>query len=87
LENNLKTRVAAAAARAGKTTHAFILDALAATVEQAEQEDDFLRLAETRWANLIATGKTVGWDDAKPWLESRGRGETSPKPPPREPRR
>lgn len=36
LEDDLKARVAAAAEREGKTAHAFILDAIAQTVEQTE---------------------------------------------------
>ena len=36
LDDDLKSRVAAAARREGKTAHAFILEAIAQTVEQAE---------------------------------------------------
>jgi predicted transcriptional regulator len=85
IEDDLKARVADAAARAGKTTHAFILDAIAQTVEQAEQEDAFHRIADERWANLLATGKTVSWDAAKVWLEARARGERPRKPMARKP--
>ena len=53
IEDDLKARVAAAAERAGKTPHAFILDAIAETVTQAEQDEAFHRLAEGRWANLL----------------------------------
>jgi predicted transcriptional regulator len=35
LEDDLKARVAAAAEKAGKTAHAFILEAISQTVEQA----------------------------------------------------
>ena len=48
IEDELKARVAAAAERAGKSTHAFILDAIAHTVEQAELDDDFHRVADER---------------------------------------
>ncbi|CAN5236260.1 hypothetical protein BH11PSE10_BH11PSE10_01160 [soil metagenome] len=77
IEDDLKARVAAVAERAGKTTHAFIVDAIAATVEQAEQDDEFHRLADERWAKLLVTGKTVALDDAKTYLEARARGEAS----------
>ena len=80
LEDDLKARIAAAAERAGKTPHAYILDALAQTVEQAERDDEFHRLADKRWARILATGKTVPLDDAKAYLEARARGETPPKP-------
>lgn len=80
IEDDLKARVAAAAQRAGKTAHAFILDALAQTVEQLERDDDFHRVADARWAKALATGKTVPWDDAKAYLEARSRGERRRKP-------
>lgn len=80
IEDDLKARVAAAAQRAGKTTHAFIVDAIARTVEQVELESEFHRVADARWAKLLKTGKTVPWDDAKAYLEARARGERPRKP-------
>jgi predicted transcriptional regulator len=80
IEGDLKARVAAAAKRAGKTPHAFILDAIAQTVEQVELDDEFHRVADERWAKVLSTGKTVAWDDAKPYLEARARGERARKP-------
>jgi len=85
LEEDLKARVAAAAERAGKTAHAFILDAIAQTVEQVEQDDAFHRLADQRWAQLLATGQSVPWDEAKAYLEARARGEQPRKPAARQP--
>jgi len=82
LDEDLKTRTAAAAQRAGKTTHAFILDAIADTVEQAEIDAAFDHLAEQRWANLAATGKTVNWDETRDWLRARARGDTPTRPTP-----
>ena len=87
IEDDLKARVAAAAERAGKTAHAFILDAIARTVEQAEVDEAFHRVADARWAKMLATGKTVPWDAAKAWLEARSRGEHPRKPVARRPRR
>ena len=80
IEDELKARVAAAAERAGKTAHAFILDAIAQTVEQVELDDDFHRVADERWAKVLATGKTVPWNEAKAYLEARSRGERPRKP-------
>lgn len=80
IEDALKARIAAAAERAGKTAHAFILDAVAQRVEQAELDEAFHRVAEERWAKVLATGKTVPWGDAKTWLEARSRGERPRKP-------
>jgi predicted transcriptional regulator len=80
IDDTLKARVAAAAERAGKTAHAFILDAIAQTVEQVEFDDAFHRVADERWATVLATGKSVAWDDAKTWLEARSRGESARRP-------
>jgi predicted transcriptional regulator len=85
IEDSLKARVAAAAERAGKTAHAFILDAIAQTVEQVELDDAFHRVADERWAKVLANGKTVPWDAAKTWLEARSRGERTRRPAARKP--
>jgi predicted transcriptional regulator len=87
LEDDLKARVAAAAAAAGKTAHAFILDAIAQSVEQAELDADFHRVADERWAKVLATGKTVPWNEAKAYLERRARGESVRRPGARKPGR
>jgi predicted transcriptional regulator len=87
IDDDLKARVAAAAERAGKTAHAFILDAIAQTVEQAELDDAFYRVADERWSKILATGKTVPWDKAKAWIEARSRGERPRKPVASKPRR
>jgi len=87
IENDLKARIAAAAERAGKTAHAFILDAIAPTVEHDEADAEFHRVADERWARVLATGRTVPWDDAKAWVEARSRGERPRKPVPRTPGR
>lgn len=74
IDEELKSRVAVAAQRVGKTSHAFIVDAIARTVEQVEQDEAFERAADDRWASLLANGKSVAWPDAKAWLEARARG-------------
>lgn len=80
IEDDLKARVAAAAEQMGKSAHAFIVDALAERVEQVELDAAFHALAEERWANIRATGKTVAWDDAKAYLVARANGERPRKP-------
>ncbi len=79
IEDDLKARVAAAAQHAGKTAHAFILDAISQTVEQMELDNAFNTLADQRWANIQASGKTVPWDDAKAYLAARANGEPNRK--------
>ncbi|MBS0445561.1 MAG: ribbon-helix-helix protein, CopG family [Proteobacteria bacterium] len=83
IEEALKARVAAAAERAGTTSHAFILDAIAQTVEQSEADAEFHRIADQRWAKMLANGKTVSWASAKSYVEARAKGERPPRPPAR----
>jgi predicted transcriptional regulator len=80
IDDELKARVAAAAERSGKTAHGFILDAIARTVEQAELNDGFHRVADARWETILATGKTVPWDEMRTYLAARSRGERPRKP-------
>lgn len=80
IEDDLKSRVATAAAQAGKTAHAFILDAIAQTLAQAELDNDFHALADKRWANIFATGKTVTLEDASADLTARSHGQSAKKP-------
>lgn len=80
IEDELKKRVAAMADRAGKTAHAFIVDAIAENVELAEMEAEVHRLADERWGKVLATGKTVPWNEAKDYLAGRARGSTPRKP-------
>lgn len=80
IEEELKARVVAAAEHAGKTAHAFILDAIAQTVEQTEVEQALDRVADERWAKVLVTGRTVPWADAKSYLETRARGERPRRP-------
>lgn len=80
LEDDLKRRVAAAADRSGQTAHAFMLDAIAQTVEQAETDERFQRLALARLGKALKTGKTVSWADAKSYLDKRMQGLPARKP-------
>ena len=80
IEDELKARVAVAAERAGKTAHAFMLDAISQTVEQVELDNAFNAIADQRWANIQSTGKTVPWEDAKAWLAARARNGPARKP-------
>lgn len=83
MEDELKARVASAAQRAGKTPHAFMVDAITQTVEQSEQDRQFQLLAEQRWTTLLEDGLAIEWDDAKAWLLARADGEDVPPPTPR----
>ena len=49
----------------------------------AEQDTEFHHIADARWAEPLATGKAVPWDDAKAYLEARARGERPNRPIPK----
>ncbi|MBK7049917.1 MAG: DUF1778 domain-containing protein [Rhodoferax sp.] len=80
IEDELKARIAVAAQHAGKTAHAFILDAISQTVEQVELDNAFNAVADQRWATIQSSGKTVPWDDAKAYLAARAHGAPARKP-------
>jgi len=71
LPEDLKARVAAAAERAGTTAHSFILEAIAEKAEQAERRADFQDAAEKRYADLVASGRTIPWERMRRYLEDR----------------
>jgi len=83
IDAELKARVAAAAQRSGKTSHAFIIDAISRTVEQAERADEFHRMAAERWDATVRSGASISWDEMRSYLVSRARGDNPPKPKPR----
>lgn len=83
LSEELKARVARAAKRAGMTSHAFILDAIVQRVDQEERRNDFLDAAERRYAAIVATGKTIPWDEVRTYLENRLAGKKAARPTPR----
>ena len=74
IEDELKACVAAAAQQMGKSAHAFIVDAVAERVERVERDAAFHTLADERWVNIRATGKTVSWSDAKAYLIAHAAG-------------
>ncbi|MDP2368414.1 CopG family ribbon-helix-helix protein [Rhodoferax sp.] len=80
LDDTMKERIAAAADDAGKSAHAFILDAISQTVEQVELDREFNEIADERWKAILASGKTVSWEDAKAYLAAKSRGESPNKP-------
>ncbi len=83
LPTELKARVALAAKRAGKTAHGFILEAIAEKAEQEERRGDFYGVAEKRYAEIVASGKTISWDEMRHYLEERVAGRVAPRPRPR----
>lgn len=80
LPEDLKERVAAAADRAGTTAHSFILSAIAEKAELAERQAEFHDVAEQRYAAIVASGKTISWNDMRSHLEDRLAGKASLRP-------
>lgn len=70
MPDELKSRVASAAKRAGTTPHGFILDAIAEKAAAAERRHDFHTLADKRYAAIARSGKTLPWPTARKHLES-----------------
>lgn len=83
LPEDLKERVARAAERAGMTSHAFILDAIAERVDEEERRNDFHEVAERRYAEIVSSGKTIPWSEMRTYLEDRISRGDSPRPAPR----
>ena len=71
LSEDLKARIAHAAERAGTTAHAFILEAIAERVSDEERRNVFHRSAEQRYATIVASGKTIPWNDMQAYLKDR----------------
>lgn len=80
LPEELKERVNRAAQCAGTTPHAFILGAIAEGVEDAERRDEFHSTAEQRYAQIVASGKTIPWQEMRGYLEARIAGSKPSRP-------
>lgn len=86
LPEELKARIASAAERAGKTTHSFILEAIAEKAEQEELRTGFDAEADARFAKIVSSGKTIPWSDMRQYLEDRVAGKQVPRPVPKKKR-
>lgn len=75
LPDDLKARIAVAAERAGTTSHNFILQAIAEKAEQEELRGEFNDVADERYARIVATGKTIPWQEMRGYLEDRAAGK------------
>lgn len=71
LPQDLKERVARAAKRAGATAHGFILEAIREKAEQEERRAEFMDTAERRYAEIVASGRTVSWNEMRRYLKRR----------------
>jgi len=87
LPKDLRERVIQAADRAGTTAHSFILEAISEKTERDERRTEFHDAAEQRYAAILATGKTVPWNEMRRYLERRLAGKKAVRPKPRSPAR
>lgn len=83
LPQDLKERITRAAERAGTTTHSLILEAIADKAEQEELQGEFQNAAARRYADIVASGKTVPWNEMRHYLERRLTGNKISRPKPR----
>lgn len=77
---DLRERVAAAAERAGTSSHNYILEAIAERARYDDARRDFEVTAEERFAGIVATGKSIPWKDMRRYLEVRASGSKAVKP-------
>ena len=83
LPEDLKARVAQAAAAGGTTAHNFILEAIAEKTALAERQADFHAVADQRYAQFLASGESVPWEEARAYLLQRLEGKGATRPPAR----
>lgn len=76
----MKARVAASATRSGTTAHGFIIEAIKEKTEQEDLRADFDAVAEDRYARIVASGKTVSWEQMRGYLEDRVAGKVVKRP-------
>ena len=80
LPEDLKARVTNAAQRAGVSPHNFILQAIAEKTDQEERRAEFDDLAENRYAQILATGQTIPWEEMRRYLQERISGKEATPP-------
>jgi predicted transcriptional regulator len=80
LPDDLKERITRAAERAGTTSHAFMLDAIAERVDESERRNDFHDTAEQRYTRIVSSGKTIPWKEMRTYLEARSAGKKTARP-------
>lgn len=76
----LKERVADLARRTGKTTHAFMLEAIEESVRMAEARQAMLDEARERFQEVEATGRAIDWHEMRAFLKDRAAGRKAASP-------
>lgn len=82
LPDELKARIAPLAASAGKTPHAWMVEALQAQVALADLREAFVREARARAAEVDAGGPLFAMEDVAAYLKGRQAGVAVERPAP-----
>jgi len=80
LSDELKQRIRLAAERSGTTTHGFILQAIVEKTEQEALRQDFNETANQRYADIVASGETIPWQEMRRYLEQSMEGKRPARP-------
>lgn len=79
----LKTRIESLAAASGKSTHAFMLDALSQAADALERQQAFEAEAAKRWAKYQRSGEYITLEDLRDYAGRLVAGKKAAKPKPR----
>jgi predicted transcriptional regulator len=82
LPEPLKTRIAPLAEAAGKTPHAWMIDALEAQAALAEMREAFITEAEASAAEIDAGGALYAAEDVHAYIVARAAGKAARRPQP-----
>lgn len=80
LSEELKARIAQAAAESGKSSHAFMLEAIERHTELAERRREFVASALRAEEEVAQYGLVYDGDEVLSWLQSRLEGARPPLP-------
>ena len=80
LPDELKSRIAAAAERAEKSSHAFMVEAIVQKLEDVESDALFMQRALDSLADVEAGGATYAAEDVHAWLLAKVAGEPAQAP-------
>jgi predicted transcriptional regulator len=80
LPEDLKARLDKLAASDGKSTHAFMVEALARTADRLERQRAFDAEVQQRWADFQRTGQVVLHEDMKAYAMALAAGKKPRRP-------
>lgn len=82
LSESLKARIAPLADAAGKTPHAWMVDALEAQAALAEMREAFIAHGEAAAAEVDAGGPLYAAEDVHAYIAAKAAGKAAPRPHP-----